>query len=211
MSVWSMRNASPPLDPLSHRPACRPLSGSARTVEKTVAGAPLAAATHRSISALAVLAQISLAGAGPVLDHRRKSPDLLQAHQSSPAATSWMRRRHLTAMPARRPCACEESVRSAPSIAPSGPPHPWQRRVRKVAAGGGVGRSFHCRSTAAPRHCRIRSSPSERGTGWRRLGSSGADPGAPPSLSHLARALPSGLLAFRLFRVLALMHAIWDA
>ena len=31
------------------------------------------------------------------------------------------------------------------------------------------------------------------------------------AFSHLARALASGLLAFRLFRVLALMHAIWDA
>ena len=49
--------------------------------------------------------------------------------------------------------------------------------------------------------------------GWSRLGSSDAGPGAPPSLSHLARALASGLLAlaYRLFGVLAIMHAIWDA
>jgi hypothetical protein len=47
--------------------------------------------------------------------------------------------------------------------------------------------------------------------GWWRLGSSDADPGAPPSLSHLASALVSGVLAFRLFGVSAIMHAIWDA
>jgi hypothetical protein len=48
--------------------------------------------------------------------------------------------------------------------------------------------------------------------GWR-PGSADADPGAPPSLSHLARALASGLpaLAFRLFDVLAVIHEIWDA
>jgi hypothetical protein len=48
--------------------------------------------------------------------------------------------------------------------------------------------------------------------GWWRLGSSDADPGAPPSLSHLARALASGLLAlaFRLFGVFAIIDAIWD-
>jgi len=72
-------------------------------------------------------------------------------------------------------------------------------------------RSYHCRSTAAPRHCRIRSSPSERGMGWWRLGSSDAGPGAPPSLFHLARALAGGLLAFRLFGFLVIMHAIWHA
>src|SRR5687768_2780247 len=38
-------------------------------------------------------------------------------------------------MPARRRCAYAERARSAPSIAPSGPPRPWQRRVRKAAAG----------------------------------------------------------------------------
>jgi hypothetical protein len=47
--------------------------------------------------------------------------------------------------------------------------------------------------------------------GWWRLDSSDAGPGAPPSLSHLARALASGLLGFRLFGFLAIMHAIWAA
>jgi hypothetical protein len=49
--------------------------------------------------------------------------------------------------------------------------------------------------------------------GWWRLDSSDADPRAPPSLSHLARALASELLAlaFRLFGVLAIMDAIWEA
>jgi hypothetical protein len=74
-----------------------------------------------------------------------------------------------------------------------------------------VGRSFHCKSTAAPRHCKIRSSPSERGAGLSQLSSDAGVRSAPPSLSHLARALASGLLAFRLFGVLAIMHAIWNA
>jgi hypothetical protein len=47
--------------------------------------------------------------------------------------------------------------------------------------------------------------------GWWRLDSSDAGPGAPPSLSHLASALASGLLGFRLFAFLAIMHAIWVA
>jgi hypothetical protein len=47
--------------------------------------------------------------------------------------------------------------------------------------------------------------------GWWRLDSSDAGPGAPPSLSHLASALVSGVLAFRLFDVSAIMHAIGDA
>ena len=41
--------------------------------------------------------------------------------------------------------------------------------------------------------------------------SSDAGPGAPPSLSQLARALASALLGFRVFGVLAIIYAIWDA
>jgi hypothetical protein len=94
------------------------------------------------------------------------------------------------------------------------------RRLARLAHGNGVfeklprwmgvGRSFHCKRTAAPRHCKIRPSCSERGTGMSRLGSSDAGPGAPPSLSHLARALASESLGFGRFGVLAIMHARWD-
>ena len=64
-------------------------------------------------------------------------------------------RRHLAARPARHPCAYEESARSAPSVPACGAPRPWQRRVRKFATRWMSGRSFHCKRTAAPRHCRI--------------------------------------------------------
>ena len=131
----------------------------------------------------------------------------------SPPAEGLVTGGRFTAMPARRPCACEGNARSAPSIALSGLGSAMPTACSKSCCWIRVGRSFHCRSTAAPRHRRIRSSPSERGRGWWRAGSSDIDPTAPPSLSHSARSLANGLLelAARLFGVLAFIHGIWDA
>ena len=90
MSICSMRNVSPPLEHLPQRPSCcRPLSGSARTVEKTVAGVPLAAAitaashgSHHSGPDLLRQQRREAGGASPrcarvVLVRVKKTRDLL--------------------------------------------------------------------------------------------------------------------------------------
>ena len=89
-----------------------------------------------------------------------------------------------------------KKARSAPSVPPCGAPHPWQRRVRKVAAGWV--QADHSTARAPPRQGTAGYAPSsERGKVLSRL-SPDAGPDAPPSFSHRARALAGGLLALRL-------------
>jgi len=72
MSVWSMRNASPPLEHLPQRPSyCRLLSGSAGTVKETVADAPLEHFLLRGIGACDSTISVETAEMSPC---RHRSP-----------------------------------------------------------------------------------------------------------------------------------------
>ena len=180
-----MRNVSPPLEHLPQRPSCcRPLSGSARTVEKTVAGVPLAA-------------EITAASHGS----HHSGPDLL-----------WQQRREAGGASPRCARVVLVRVKKARDLLLQ------LRRLARLSHGAGVleellldghRQIIPLQEHGPPRHCRIRSSPSDRGMGCDGPVRPVPTPGAPPSLSHLARALASGLLAlaFRLFGVLPFIYA----
>ena len=115
---------------------CCPLSGNARIVEKTVAGAPLAAATTQHLSARLVLARISSgrsvtrssSTSGSLWSCSRLTrARLLELADSADGAS--------LRFPLVILVLVKKARRFAPSAAPFGPPHPWQRRARKVVAG----------------------------------------------------------------------------